>query len=174
MIKMDNMNNKNVERKNGAFYITIPIHKYVYTAGNSRWSDNAHKKIYIQKFVFVVEEEKDVDGERYCSLDVFFSRLSWVISRDGLIYTDTGFLHYIKELLIDIGVPKDIASRVRYSEQGMQGTNRVNFDTFDLGDFMYEKFTWYGLTVYDSRYLFQRTLLGVRGAWCLSHAAVCK
>ena len=128
-----------IKHQDSSFIISIPVRKYAHTCGDGYWSKTV-KKVFIQKFEFTIEETRDEDGERYCTLDIFFSRSSWVHSRDGLIYTDSLFEKNIRDMLLDIGIPEDLVSHVGYSEQGMQGTTRVNMDAFELGEFVYEKY----------------------------------
>jgi len=66
----------------------------------------------------------DADAD-YGELQVFFDTKIWDIDRDGLIYTDTLFLHELKHFLVgELGLSSD----VHYSEQGMQGEDYVSLD----------------------------------------------
>ena len=67
------------------------------------------------------ETEKDMFGE----LRVVFDTATWDTSKDGLIYTDRGFLKELQGFLDVHGLPgKDVS----YSEQGMQGDDYVSLD----------------------------------------------
>lgn len=65
------------------------------------------------------------DGEAWGELRVVFATSTWDVERDGLLYTDTGFLEAVIAQLEELGLPTD---EVGYSEQGMQGENYVSFD----------------------------------------------
>ena len=52
---------------------------------------------------------------------------------DGLIYTDTGFIESVREVMKGLGEFDDsVIDDIGYSEQGMQEDGRVSFDAYDL------------------------------------------
>ena len=89
------------------------------TSGDGYWSDVA-KAVPVTQLI--LRHDSDAD---YGELQVFFDTKSWDIDRDGLIYTDTLFLHELKHFLVGkLGLSSD----VHYSEQGMQGEDYVSLD----------------------------------------------
>lgn len=89
------------------------------TNGSGLWSSEV-RKVQITKMDLGYIYE-DGSGE----LRVFFTRKSWNIDRDGLIYTDDRFLRELRKYLKSQGLP---GQDVDYSEQGMQGVNYVSLD----------------------------------------------
>ena len=77
------------------------------------------------------------DGEyMFFDMNVFFTKNSWDISKDGLIYTDQGFIREFRDILISLGFDQEASEDVRYSEQGMQGENWVNFDAYKMEEYV--------------------------------------
>ena len=69
--------------------------------------------------------EGDTLEEAFGELRVYFDTDTWDTSKDGLIYTDRGFMKELQEFLDAHGLPgKDVS----YSEQGMQGDDYVSCD----------------------------------------------
>ena len=68
---------------------------------------------------------KDLMGQ----INVYFDPSVWDTDRHGLIYTDSKFESDVKRLLKAAGFKHFDA--IGYSEQGMQGSNYVNFDVDD-------------------------------------------
>lgn len=90
------------------------------TDGSSLWSDVAKPVKIVGLSLSYVNTDEDF-GE----LRVYFDTKSWDVDTDGLIYTDSGFMSQLKELLKRIGLAGNYVS---YSEQGMQGDNYVSCD----------------------------------------------
>lgn len=65
--------------------------------------------------------EKSIFGE----LRVYFDTETWDTGKDGLIYTDRGWLKELRAFLKQHGLP---GTDVEYSEQGMQGDDYVSCD----------------------------------------------
>lgn len=68
-------------------------------------------------------EEEYLAGE----LRVFFDTATWVIRKDGVIYTDKTFLAGLSAYLGGL-VSQDAAADMGYSERGMQGFDFVSLD----------------------------------------------
>ena len=71
------------------------------------------------------------DESSFGELRVFFNAESptgWDVSKDGLIYTDEGFLEELRFLLVKQGFSVAATKDVDYSEQGMQGEDYVSLD----------------------------------------------
>ena len=139
------LNKYTTERVDSNIVISIPVRKYAYTCGDGHWSDTA-KKVFIQKLVFTVEENPSeyYNGDWFCMVNAYFSKTSWSIAKDGLIYTDSLFLKHIKIILADLGFPMTLVSLVRYSEQGMQHRSYVNMEAYELGNYIYDKYGCHG------------------------------
>lgn len=90
------------------------------TSGDGHWSNKVTHVKCIDYTVHVYDEEAG-SGE----LRVYFDTTTWNTAEDGLIYTDTRFLHQLKQYMLAHGVDPD---DVYYSEQGMQGTDFVSLD----------------------------------------------
>ena len=91
------------------------------TAGDGYWSRTAKAVEIVNMQMGYVSDEKDF-GE----LCVYFNTADWDVNTDGLIYTDSEFLHELNAFLVEQGL-----CAVEYSEQGMQGDNYVSLDVED-------------------------------------------
>lgn len=65
-----------------------------------------------------------LDGDR---LRVYFDPTTWNVRRDGLIYTDKGWLDGFQAILAKLHYPF-LNTFVGYSEQGLQGHDYVDLD----------------------------------------------
>ena len=88
------------------------------TAGDGYWSRTAKAVEIVDMRLGYVADDKDF-GE----LCVYFNTADWDVSKEGLIYTDSAFLHELNAFLVEQGL-----STVSYSEQGMQGDDYVSLD----------------------------------------------
>ena len=91
------------------------------TAGDGYWSNVAKSVEVVDMKLGYVSDEGDF-GE----LCVYFNTADWDVNKDGLIYTDTEFLHELNAFLVEQGL-----CAVEYSEQGMQGDDYVSLDVED-------------------------------------------
>jgi hypothetical protein len=98
------------------------INEVLHTDGAGHWS-NKTKPVAVSGMELIHK-----DGEKYGELRIFFPTESWNITEDGLIYTDRLFEAELKEYLFRAGYD---ASKLTYSEQGMQGYNYVSCDVFE-------------------------------------------
>lgn len=91
------------------------------TAGDGYWSNVAKAVEVVDIKLGYVADDKDF-GE----LCVYFNTADWDVNKDGLIYTDSEFLHELNAFLVAQGL-----CPVDYSEQGMQEDNYVSLDVED-------------------------------------------
>lgn len=68
--------------------------------------------------------------DSFGELRIFFKKKTWNINKNGLIYTDVGWLKQLKNHFIQIGFSKKATKCISYSEQGMQGDNYVSLDAW--------------------------------------------
>ena len=94
------------------------------TNGNGLWSD-VERAVRIVDMVLDVGTEYEDDKTIFGEFRVYFDTDTWDTYKDGLIYTDKGFLRELREFLNAHGLPGDDVS---YSEQGMQGDDYVSLD----------------------------------------------
>ena len=90
------------------------------TDGSGFWS-NVATSVRVTHLQVPYFNEEETFGE----LCVYFNTNTWRIDRDGLIYTDKGWLN---ELCVALGERGYDASDISYSEQGMQGDDYVSLD----------------------------------------------
>ncbi len=90
------------------------------TSGGGYWSNVAKPVVITNMRVAYVNDENDF-GE----LRVYFDTKTWDVNKDGLIYTDKGFMTDLRNFLALQGLNN---LDVEYSEQGMQGDNYVSLD----------------------------------------------
>ena len=102
----------------------IHIDKWFTTAGNGYWSKKQKQVHCFGLELAYINDERDF-GE----LRVHFSPTTWNVNVDGLIYTDTGFMNQLRNMLYNMGLT---GHSVSYSEQGMQGDTYVSCD---VGEF---------------------------------------
>ena len=96
----------------------------LHTNGNGLWSD-VERAVRIVDMVLGGGTEYEDDKTIFGEFRVYFDTETWDTSKDGLIYTDKGFLRELREFLNAHGLPGD---DVCYSEQGMQGDDYVSLD----------------------------------------------
>ena len=90
------------------------------TNGKGYWSNKARAVDVTKLSVPYVSDEGDF-GE----LRVYFTKDSWDVDNDGLIYTDKQFMTELRTALTNAGFD---GNDVDYSEQGMQGNTFVSLD----------------------------------------------
>ncbi len=91
------------------------------TAGDGYWSRTAKSVEVVDMRLGYVSDERN-----FGALCVYFNTADWDVNKDGLLYTDSEFLHYLNAFLVEQGL-----SPVTYSEQGMQGDDYVSCDVED-------------------------------------------
>lgn len=74
---------------------------------------------------FIDDEFEPGGCPEYGELRVQFDVETWDVYKDGLIYTDGGWLKDLRKFLKAHGLP---GNDVEYSEQGMQGNDYVSLD----------------------------------------------
>ena len=90
------------------------------TSGDGLWSRAIKNVRIVDMTVPYVNDERDF-GE----LKVHFNTEDWDVEKDGLIYTDRGFMTDLRNFLVLHGLDN---LDVDYSEQGMQGEDYVSLD----------------------------------------------
>lgn len=90
------------------------------TSGDGYWSRAVKSVRVIDMQIGYISEERDF-GE----LRVYFDTKTWDVNKDGLIYTDRGFMTDLRNFLALQGLDN---LDVEYSEQGMQGDDYVSLD----------------------------------------------
>lgn len=89
------------------------------TSGNGLWSK-------VEKLVIVTKIEFDSEFE---GITAHFDAKTWDVAKDGLIYTDPGFLGGLMSYLFTYCPAEGIDwSRLQYTEQGMQGVDWVSLE----------------------------------------------
>ena len=126
------------------FNFTVQLDAVYTTAGDGYWSDTV-KDVRVTEMGIYVSKQSD-DGEYYCDGDFYISydEDTWNDDEDGLIYTDSAFIAYVREymqyVLMQMGASEtqaiNIANSIEYSEQGMQDYGRVSCDAYELADFL--------------------------------------
>ena len=96
----------------------IRFERTFHTDGSGLWSRHAGP-------VNTTELQMSRFSNNSGELRVYFDKTTWSIRKHGLIYTDEQFLRELKAEFEKLNVN---ASRLDYSEQGMQGDNYVSFD----------------------------------------------
>ena len=108
------------------FFYTDPAVKVfttLQTNGRGYWSNKA-KAVDVTKLdLQYISNERDF-GE----LCVYFTKASWDVNVDGLIYTDKQFRTELRAYLQTLGFTEAEANDVNYSEQGMQTDKYVSCD----------------------------------------------
>lgn len=92
----------------------------LHTDGRGLWSNESRAVKITGLALSYVNDRRDF-GE----LRVFFNLRTWNTLRHGLIYTDDLWIKELRAYLKTLGFR---ASRIGYSEQGMQGDNYVSLD----------------------------------------------
>lgn len=88
------------------------------TSGNGYWSN-------VAKSVTITDMQVIADSKMFGELQVYFDTATWDVNKDGLIYTDKGFIVDLRNFLALHGLDN---LDVEYSEQGMQGDDFVSLD----------------------------------------------
>ena len=91
------------------------------TDGSGYWS-NAQRKVKIHRIEF---------GDYTNEVCVYFTKKSWDPDKHGLIYTDRKFINGLRKHMIALGIPKEIANDLDYTEQGMQSDDYVSLEFSD-------------------------------------------
>jgi hypothetical protein len=106
------------------------INKIVKTSGDGLWGEsNKPKEVKISKIEWETNNLGEDDTET--SVRIYFTKKSWDTNKDGLIYTDRGFIKEVKELFVSMQKEGKLPMKlpfadIGYSEQGMQGYNYIH------------------------------------------------
>lgn len=97
----------------------IDVSFKVTTSGTGSWSPVA-KDVFIRSLV--------LEGDDEILVNVVFDPTSWDVHKDGLIYTDPGFLTTLIIALMNDVRTKGVAEweKLNYTEQGMQTHDHVH------------------------------------------------
>jgi hypothetical protein len=130
----------NVTREQDGFTLNITVNKVFTTCGDGYWSDKV-KEVFVTDvgmFVSTVNDADEGEEAMYCDGDMYalYDEATWDNSVDGLIYTDSAFLEYVRAELIKGGISIEAAEAVTYSEQGMQDDGRVSMDAYEVADYV--------------------------------------
>jgi len=100
----------------------IKLNKFIKTSGKGYWSKNI-KDVKISKI-----EWDDFKKGRDQLVKIYFTKKTWNINEDGLIYTDYEFLQALKNELITnySGDKYPDWNKLNYTEQGVQGANYIS------------------------------------------------
>lgn len=98
------------------------------TDSRGLWSSSPRKVKLIEAKLFCPYTEDEYEEDALPDLRVRFYLNSWNPDKDGLIYTDPGWLKDFKKVLLAKGFSPKAVRGVEYSEQGMQGDNYVSLD----------------------------------------------
>jgi hypothetical protein len=101
----------------------------IQTSGDGCWTKVQKPVTIVGVEMIEFEDEDEQLEQRTGSLRVYFDVDTWNQAEDNYIYTDKGFLAGLKALLTALGVSADT---LRYSEQGRQGRNYVDFDVDEV------------------------------------------
>ena len=99
----------------------MKVNRIFHTDGSGLWSKCA-REVKITKINFEYDLS-DVDYYGWPCLYIHFTRNTWKVKEDGLIYTDHLFIKELREYLTSLGLPGDMCE---YSEQGAQGWTYVH------------------------------------------------
>jgi hypothetical protein len=103
----------------------LPVDLLLATAGDGLWSAAKTALRVHQLAVTVWHSGDDTWGE----LRAYFDPALWRVEDQGLIYTDSLWIHQLREWL-NLATPLGAAAiaEVDYSEQGMQAADYVSMD----------------------------------------------
>ena len=105
----------------------VKFKETINTSGKGLWS-NVSKDV---KFTYIEISEYYID--------VYFDNRSWNIDKYGLIYSDNEWLNNFKNILIEkYELDSSLINAIIYTEQGLQGYNRINLEILKLKNGEYE------------------------------------
>jgi len=117
------------------FLFSIDVNKTFTTCGDGYWSE-VSKEVFVTSISMYIGTEGDGEYFGDGDLAVNYTEATWDNSVDGLIYTDSEFLHCVREFLINAGFDVIAVEDISYSEQGMQDDERVSCDAYAFADYM--------------------------------------
>lgn len=116
--------NKSVVTQKKVDDFSIPVNFTVQTT-IGLWS-RASKPVKITHIEYTNNDYGSAD------VNVYFDTKTWDVDKDGLIYTDAGFLKALKQNLETLSktdkLPKVNWNEINYTEQGMQGDNYISME----------------------------------------------
>ena len=117
------------------FLFSIDVNKTFTTCGDGYWS-NVVKEVFVTSISMHIGTESDGGDYFDGDLAVNYTEATWDNNVDGLIYTDSEFLHCVREFLINAGFNVAAVEDISYSEQGMQDDERVSCDAYSFADYI--------------------------------------
>jgi len=117
------------------FNFEIAVNKTFTTCGDGYWS-NVSKEVFVTSISMYIGTEGDGEYFSDGDLAVNYTEATWDNAVDGLIYTDSEFLHCVREFLINAGFNVAAVEDISYSEQGMQDDERVSCDAYAFADYI--------------------------------------
>ena len=116
------------------FYFGLDVNAVFTTAGDGYWS-GVSKDVYVTGIGMYISTEQD-DGFCDGDLAVCYTEATWDNKVHGLIYTDSAFLHCVREFLVNAGFNVAAVEDISYSEQGMQDDERVSCDAYAFAHYI--------------------------------------
>jgi hypothetical protein len=117
------------------FNFEIAVNKTFTTCGDGYWS-NVVKEVFVTSISMYIGTVQEDDYFGDGDLAVNYTEATWDNAKDGLIYTDSEFLHCVREFLINAGFNVAAVEDISYSEQGMQDDERVSCDAYAFANYI--------------------------------------
>lgn len=117
------------------FNFEIAVNKTFKTCGDGYWS-NVVKEVFVTSISMYIGTVQEDDYFGDGDLAVNYTEATWDNSVDGLIYTDSAFLHCVREFLVNAGFNVAAVEDISYSEQGMQDDERVSCDAYAFANYI--------------------------------------
>lgn len=99
-----------------------------HTNGRGLWSRHIRRVVIT---ALSIDYATESEGRRHGELCATFSARDWDVRQRGLIYTDSLWIKEFRAGLRLLGLSREGAASVTYSEQGMQGRDYVSLDIGD-------------------------------------------
>ena len=117
------------------FNFEIAVNKTFTTCGDGYWS-NVVKEVFVTSISMYIGTVQEDDYFGDGDLAVNYTEATWDNAADGLIYTDSAFLHCVREFLVNAGFDVAAVEDISYSEQGMQDDERVSCDAYAFAHYI--------------------------------------
>lgn len=103
----------------------MKVELFANTDGKGYWS-NVKKEVLITGIKIGQAYSYTGDDDVTLYIEARFDSKTWRVYDNGFIYTDEKFLREFRQGLVEMGLPKKLAHKVGYTEQGMQGRLHVS------------------------------------------------
>lgn len=124
---------KSIKTSKDGLVKTLKVDFICHTNGKGYWTDDALPvritKIILDTHVYDEDDDLDLDLDSPPDtfVEVYFSKKTWSLKKNGFIYTDPLFLKELKmKLKEDMKALGHSVSKLNYTEQGMQGEDYVH------------------------------------------------